>query len=166
MTLAKELAQPEMERRSVWHLLAGWNNWVLVLVRHTKKGSPPEKPAGVPAVRIRPEFLRRAGVDLSPEQLIHERMGRYLRAQAQEAPQIDVDQAASVATDAALAVLAELSVPLPGTRAHDQQDARLRAAGVRQFADSLTIPDRKDAHPMDARYAAQARELADMIEAF
>jgi hypothetical protein len=57
--LANLLARPDRARRSVWHTLAGFDHWVIILIRHTRKGDPPERP--VATIRINPEFLRGTG---------------------------------------------------------------------------------------------------------
>ncbi|OPG13684.1 hypothetical protein [Microbispora sp. GKU 823] len=114
--LATTLARPEMERRTVWHLLAGWKHWALILIRHAPKSAPPEKPSLAPTVRINPEFLRKIGIGLKPESLIHERIHQHLRAIAQDAHEIEVNEAAAGAADAAIAVLAELGVNVADLR--------------------------------------------------
>lgn len=112
---AAAMARPEMERRSVWHLLAGGDHWAVILIRHTRKGSPPEKPARR-APRLSPEWLRRTGAALTAEQLLHERIGQHLKAHVQNDTEVDVARAASIATDAALSALAELGITLPTSK--------------------------------------------------
>ncbi|RCG31929.1 hypothetical protein DQ384_05135 [Sphaerisporangium album] len=122
--LARILARPEMERRSYWRLLAGRDHWAVILITHGRPGEPPERQPQTP--RIRPEFLRRTGADLTPEQLLHERIGQYLRADAQGAHQMDVAAAAAIATTAAAVTLAELGIDLTTlARRADQRPSTL-----------------------------------------
>lgn len=122
--LATTLARPEMERRSVWHRLAGWKHWAIILIRHAPKSAPPEKPALAPTVRMNPEFLRKIGIGLKPESLIHERIHRHLRALAQDTRDIEVNEAAAVATDAVVAALAELGVNVADLRNREDTETR------------------------------------------
>jgi hypothetical protein len=116
--LASALARPEAKRRSYWRMLLGFDHWALILIRHAKPGTPPERPRGGPTIRIRPEFARRTDDGLTGEQLIHERISQHLKAYAQDEPTMGVDLAASVATDAVIAALAEHSITLPGLGRH------------------------------------------------
>ena len=111
---------PADERRSVWRVLAGTDHWAVILIRHEKKGSPPEKPRRNSAPRMSPEWLRQTGAGLTPEELLHERIGQHLRAHAQDDAEVDVARAASIATDAAMAALAELGVSLPASEGSDR----------------------------------------------
>jgi hypothetical protein len=108
--LANLLARPDRARRSVWHTLAGFDHWVIILIRHTRRGDPPERPVGT--VRISPEFLRGTGNGLTAEQLIHERVGQYLAAELGHGDELTLGSAAGAATDAVMATLAELGVTL------------------------------------------------------
>lgn len=121
--LAATLARPDMKRRSVWHLLVARDHWGIILIRHAPKGTPPEKPAHGPSIRMSPEWLRRTGADLTPEQLIHERIGQHLRAHVQNEAEVDVARAASIAADAAIAVLAELGVNVADLRNPEETTA-------------------------------------------
>ena len=115
-TFASALASPEMERRSTWRALIGRDHWAIILVRHAPKGAPPEKPGRGSTVRLSPEWLRRTGAGLTAEQLLHERIGQHLRAHVQGEAEVDVARAASIATDAAVAALAELGVDIAALR--------------------------------------------------
>ncbi len=107
-------ASPEMGRPSFWRALIGRDNWALILITRGKEGDPPEKPPLAAAPRLRPEWLRRTGAGLGPEDLLCERIGQYLRVEVQGKPEVDVAHAASIATTAAVKVLAEMGVDVAG----------------------------------------------------
>lgn len=109
--LANLLARPEMQRRSVWHTLAGFDHWAVLLIRHTRRGDPPE-PRHAPTLPS-PAWLRRTGHDLTSEQLIHERISQYMEAELDGRDDMTIGRAASAATDAVKATLHELGVALP-----------------------------------------------------
>ncbi|MFI6510074.1 hypothetical protein ACIBCT_20915 [Streptosporangium sp. NPDC050855] len=96
------LAQPEMERRSYWWPVVGFKHWALILITHGKPGELPEKPMSAPAPRMSPEWLRRTGEDLGPEDLMYERIASRLKAHTQGDTEVDVTRAASIAVDAVL----------------------------------------------------------------
>lgn len=97
---AATLARPEMERRSYWQPIVGFKHWALILITHGKPGEPPEKPMSAPAPRMSPEWLRRTGEDLGPEDLMYERIAARLKAHTQGDTEVDVTRAASIAVDA------------------------------------------------------------------
>ncbi|MGC5012571.1 hypothetical protein ACLQ2R_17545 [Streptosporangium sp. DT93] len=119
---ASLLANPDMERRSYWWLLADSKNWALILITRGKPGEPPEPPQQQPAPRMSPEWLRRTGGNLTPEELLHERIGQHLRAHVQHDTEVDVARAASIATTAAVEALAELGVDVSTLTRGDEQE--------------------------------------------
>lgn len=109
--LAKAWDSPEMERPVFWRTLIGRDSWALLLITKGKSGELPPKPAPV-APRLTSEWARRTGADLTPEQLLHERIGQHLRAHVQNDAEIDVAHAASIAANAAASMLAELGIDI------------------------------------------------------
>jgi hypothetical protein len=107
--LASSLASPEMERPTYWRQLVGGDRWAVLLLTQGKPGESPGTLHEQPPVRLSPRWLRRTGADLAPEDLLHERIGQYLRAAVHDG-EVDVARAASIATHAAVKALAELGV--------------------------------------------------------
>lgn len=120
---AAMLARPEMERRSTWRVLLGWDHWAVILIRHARKGAPPERSRFGPAPRLRPGWGRETGAGLTSEELIYERIGQHLCGHVQEEAQVDVADAASIATTAVMATLAELGLNLPVATPEEADDA-------------------------------------------
>ncbi|MGR6922624.1 hypothetical protein ACU635_50935 [[Actinomadura] parvosata] len=108
--LANAWASPEVERPVWWRTLIGRDSWALLLITKGKPDDPPARPDFAPTPRLSVEWARRTGAGLTPAQLLHERISRHLRAHVQDEPEIDVAHAASIATDAAINVLAEYGV--------------------------------------------------------
>ncbi|MFC6080984.1 hypothetical protein [Sphaerisporangium aureirubrum] len=139
-----------MERRCYWRILAGRDAWALILLTRGRPGEPPE-PQPNRAPRLSPSWLRSTGADLTPEQLLHERIGQHLCAEAQHASQLGVETAASIATTAAVATLAELGIDLDLPR-----DAGALPTSARE---GRTIAHYRRQGREDA-----AQEIADLIE--
>lgn len=111
-TLVNAWASPEMERPVYWNALIRRDTWALVLITKGRPGDPPPAPTRQEAPRISPEWLRRTGAELTPEQLLHERIGQHLRHHVQREAEVDVARAASIATDAAISTLTELGIDI------------------------------------------------------
>lgn len=110
--LAHAWASPEMDRPVWWRTLIGRDTWALLLITKGKPGDPPARPEFGPPPRLSPEWARRTGAGLTPEELLYERIGQHLRAHVQDETEVDVARAASIATVAAIGMLAELGVDL------------------------------------------------------
>ncbi|MDP4501029.1 hypothetical protein [Nonomuraea turcica] len=103
---------PEMERPVYWRTLIGRNTWALLLITKGKPGEPPPRPELAPKMRISTEWARRTGADLTPEDLLHERITQHLKAHIQDEVEIDAARAASIATDATISMLAEHGIDI------------------------------------------------------
>lgn len=108
--LARAWSSPEMERPVFWRTLIGRDSWALLLITKGRVGELPPPPGRLPEPRLSPEWVRRAGRDLTSEELIHERIGQHLRHHVRNGDEVGVAHAASVATDAVVSALAELGV--------------------------------------------------------
>lgn len=108
--LAHAWSSPEMERPVFWRTLIGRDTWALLLITKGKPGAPPARPEFGPNMRLSPEWARRTGADLTPDQLLCERIGQHLRSHAQDKTELDIAQAAAIATDAAIGMLAEYGI--------------------------------------------------------
>lgn len=108
--LAHAWSSPEMERPVFWRTLIGRDSWALLLITKGKPGDPPARPEYGPNMRLSPEWARRTGAGLTPEELLYERIGQHLRAHVQGETEVDVARAASIATDAAIGMLAEYGI--------------------------------------------------------
>ncbi|MEV1245149.1 hypothetical protein [Nonomuraea sp. NPDC049750] len=107
--LARAWDSPEMDRPVLWRTLIGCDSWALLLITKGKREDLPPRPESA-APRLSPEWARRTGGDLTPEQLLHERIGQHLRAEVQKDAEVDVARAVSIATDAAISMLAEFGI--------------------------------------------------------
>ncbi|PZG55656.1 hypothetical protein C1I98_02910 [Spongiactinospora gelatinilytica] len=93
---------PDMQRRTYWRLLARGDRWSLILLTQGREGEPPEPHPYLPQPRLNPEWLIKMGDGLRPDDLLHDRIRRHLWAHAQHEPSIEVRDAASRATTAAI----------------------------------------------------------------
>lgn len=118
--LARAWTSPELERPVFWRTLIGRGSWALLLITEGKTGDPPAKPERTPNMRLSPEWARRTGADLTPDQLLYERISQHLRAHAQDKGELDITYAAAIATDAAVSALAELGVDVRALARGDQ----------------------------------------------
>ncbi|MEV4287395.1 hypothetical protein AB0K40_17965 [Nonomuraea bangladeshensis] len=110
--LAHAWASPEMERPVYWRTLIGHDTWALLLITKGKPGEPPARPDLAPTPRLSTEWARRTGADLSPDELLYERITQHLKAHVQDEPEVDVARAASIATDAAINMLSEFGIDI------------------------------------------------------
>ncbi|TMR11055.1 hypothetical protein ETD86_37050 [Nonomuraea turkmeniaca] len=108
--LARAWSSPEMDRPVLWRTLIGRDTWALLLITKGKLGDLPPRPETGPTMRLSGKWARKTGADLQPEQLLYERISQHLRANAQEKTELGVWFAAAIATDAAVAALAEFGV--------------------------------------------------------
>lgn len=108
--LAGAWASPEMDRPVYWRTLIGRDTWALLLITKGKPGDPPARPERTPNMRLSPEWARRTGADLTPDQLLYERISQHLRAHVQGETEVDVASAASIAAEAATSMLAEFGI--------------------------------------------------------
>lgn len=94
---ASVLASPMAESPSSWRSLALFGRWALILITRGNPGDPPEPVDYRPAPRLSPEWLRRTGEKLSPEDKLYERIRRYFDAYAQHGEDMDASTAANIA---------------------------------------------------------------------
>lgn len=107
--LANAWATPTMERPVYWRTLIGRDSWALLLITKGKPGELPTPPDQVP-VRLSPDWARRTGRDLAPEELLYERITQHLKAHDHTETEVDVTRAASIATTAAIDMLTEYGI--------------------------------------------------------
>ena len=93
--LASAWASPEMDRPVYWRTLIGRDTWALLLITKGKPGDPPARPERTPNMRLSPDWARRTGADLTPDQLLYERISQHLRAHAQDKPELGIAHAAA-----------------------------------------------------------------------
>ncbi len=112
-TFATLMARPEMERRTVWHMLIGANHWALLLVRHKPKWARPETRRSTPRLSLK--WRRKLGEDLPPENLTEEWITRDLEAEIADNQLLSIPKASSAARDAVMAALEHLGIELPAS---------------------------------------------------
>ncbi|GAA3172453.1 hypothetical protein [Nonomuraea salmonea] len=118
---------PEVERPVYWRPLLARSSWGLLLITRGRRDDPPALPERGPSMRLSAEWTRRTGGDLTPQQLLHERISQHLRAHAAEQGQLDVPYAAAVAADAAVSALTECGVDVAALTIQD--DTTMKEAG-------------------------------------
>lgn len=77
--LARAWSSPAMDRPVYWRTLIGRDSWALLLITKGRQGETPPAPDRMPAPRLRPEWARRAGRDLTAEELLYERALAWTR---------------------------------------------------------------------------------------
>jgi hypothetical protein len=80
--LARAWSSPAMDRPVYWRTLIGRDTWALLLITKGRQGETPPAPDRVPAPRLRPEWARRTGRDLTAEELLYERALTWVRTYA------------------------------------------------------------------------------------
>ncbi|MEV4174010.1 hypothetical protein [Nonomuraea sp. NPDC049709] len=119
--LANAWASPEMDRPVYWRTLIGRDTWALLLITKGRPGEPPARPDRAPTPRLSVEWARRTGADLKPDELLYERITQHLRAHVRDEPEVNVTRAASIATDAAVAMLTEYGIDVATLRRPKEQ---------------------------------------------
>lgn len=118
--LARAWSSPAMDRPVYWRTLIGRDSWAILLITKGRAGETPPHSGRLTAPRLRPEWARRTGRDLTAEELLYERALAWVKTYAEQDGKADTAHAVGLAVDALLDAIRSGEIDLSQLAQHGQ----------------------------------------------